>query len=43
MSPILHKGVSYSFTFTAAGTYNYKDELHPKLTGTITVKGCRRA
>lgn len=39
VSPILHRGVSYSFTFTAAGTYNYKDELHPKLTGTIIVKG----
>lgn len=39
VSPIIHPGQSYSFTFRAAGTYNYKDELHPKLTGTITVKG----
>lgn len=39
VSPILHKGQSFSFTFKAAGTYTYKDELHPKLTGTLTVKG----
>jgi plastocyanin len=39
ISPILKKGQSYSFTFNAAGTYTYKDELHPKVTGTIAVKG----
>ena len=39
VSPILKPGAKYSFTFRAAGTYNYKDELHPKITGTITVKG----
>jgi plastocyanin len=39
VSPILKPGQSFSFTFRAAGTYNYKDELHPKLGGTITVKG----
>jgi hypothetical protein len=39
VSPILTKGKSFSFTFRAAGTYHYSDELHPKLTGTITVKG----
>jgi plastocyanin len=40
VSPILKaKGGSYSFTFKAAGTYTYKDELHPKMTGTVTVKG----
>jgi len=39
VSPILRPGNKYSFTFRAAGTYNYKDELHPKVTGTITVKG----
>ena len=33
------RGRAYSFTFNAAGTYSYTDELHPKLTGTITVKG----
>jgi plastocyanin len=39
VSPILHRGNRYSFTFRAAGTYRYSDELHPKLTGTIVVKG----
>src|SRR4051812_29005377 len=39
VSPILKRGHSYSFLFTAAGTYDYKDELHPKLTGKIIVKG----
>ena len=33
VSPILKPGKSFSFTFTAAGTYSYRDELHPKLTG----------
>lgn len=39
VSPILKRGQRFSFTFRAAGTYRYEDELHPKLTGTITVKG----
>src|SRR5436305_5428894 len=39
VSPILKPKQSFSFTFRAAGTYQYKDELHPKLTGTVTVKG----
>jgi plastocyanin len=40
VSPILKRNQSYSFTFNAAGTYTYKDELNPKrLTGTIVVKG----
>jgi plastocyanin len=39
VSPILRPKQRYSFTFQAAGTYTYKDELHPKLTGTIVVKG----
>jgi plastocyanin len=39
VSPILRPGQKYSFTFNAAGTYTYKDELNRKLTGTITVKG----
>jgi plastocyanin len=39
VSPILHQGNRYSFQFRAAGTYHYSDELHPKLTGTVTVKG----
>jgi len=39
VSPILRPGRNFSFTFNAAGTYTYKDELHPKITGTIVVKG----
>jgi plastocyanin len=39
VSTILHRGNSFSFTFKAAGSYSYKDELHPKLTGSIIVKG----
>ena len=39
VSAILHQGNRYSFQFRAAGTYRYSDELHPNLTGTITVKG----
>jgi plastocyanin len=39
VSAVLKHNQSYSFTFNAAGTYTYKDELHPKLTGSITVKG----
>jgi plastocyanin len=39
VSAILSRNQSYSFTFNAAGTYSYKDELHSKLTGTIVVKG----
>jgi plastocyanin len=39
VSPILKKNQSFSYTFKAAGTYTYKDELHPKLAGTVTVKG----
>ena len=39
-SAILKPNQSFSFTFKAAGTYAYKDELHPKtLRGTIVVKG----
>jgi plastocyanin len=32
------KGSSYSFKFTAAGTYKYKCVVHPQMLGTITVK-----
>jgi len=39
VSPILHRGNSFSFTFRAAGTYRYSDELHPRLTGAVVVKG----
>jgi plastocyanin len=39
VSPILKPNQKYPFTFNAAGTYTYKDELYPKLKGTVTVKG----
>jgi plastocyanin len=39
VSTVLRTNQSYSFTFNASGTYTYKDELHPKLVGTIVVKG----
>jgi plastocyanin len=38
-SAILRPKQTFSFTFRAAGTYTYYDELHPKLRGTIIVKG----
>lgn len=39
VSAILKPNQSYSFEFRAAGTYTYKDELHPRIKGTIYVKG----
>ena len=39
VSAILKRGQKFSFTFRSAGTYAYEDELHPKLTGKIVVKG----
>ena len=39
VSPILRPKQRYSFTFQAAGTYAYRDELHPRVTGTVVVKG----
>ena len=39
VSPILKPKGAFSFTFRAAGTYTYADELHPKLKGTVIVKG----
>jgi plastocyanin len=39
VSPLLHDHASWSFTFKAAGTYHYRDELHPHLHGTVVVKG----
>jgi plastocyanin len=39
VSAILRPNHAFSFTFRAAGTYTYKDELHPKIRGTIVVKG----
>ncbi len=38
-SAILKPKQTFSFTFRAAGTYSYSDELYPKIKGTITVKG----
>jgi plastocyanin len=39
VSPILKPKQTFSFTFKAPGTYSYKDELYPKHTGKIVVKG----
>jgi plastocyanin len=39
VSAILKGGRSFSFRFRAAGTYTYKDELHPRIRGTVIVKG----
>ncbi|HVW87982.1 MAG TPA: hypothetical protein VHC01_00820, partial [Gaiellaceae bacterium] len=39
VSPILKHNQSWSFRFNAAGTYSYKDELHPKLKAKVVVKG----
>jgi len=39
VSPILKQHQTFSFRFNAAGTYTYKDELHPRIKGTIVVKG----
>ncbi len=39
VSTILKPKQTFSFTFKASGTYSYKDELYPKHTGKIVVKG----
>jgi plastocyanin len=39
VSTILRPTQSYSFMFRAAGTYGYHDELHPRIKGTVIVKG----
>lgn len=39
VSPIVKPGQVFRFTFRAAGTYHYVDELHPKIAGTVVVKG----
>lgn len=33
----LASGKTYSFTFTAAGTYHYHCSIHPEMLGTVTV------
>ena len=38
-SPVLAPGRTYSFTFTVAGTYRYRDALVPTSTATIRVAG----
>ena len=37
-SPSLNTGESFSYTFTAPGTYPYFCALHPRMTGTVIVK-----
>jgi plastocyanin len=39
VSAILRPRQTFSFTFNAAGTYTYKDELNTRLRGTVVVKG----
>ncbi|HEX4527027.1 MAG TPA: cupredoxin domain-containing protein [Gaiellaceae bacterium] len=39
VSAILKPRQTFSFTFKAPGTYSYKDELYPRHTGKIVVKG----
>jgi plastocyanin len=36
-SGVLNTGNTYSRTFASAGTYNYRCEIHPSMTGTVTV------
>ena len=38
-SGLLRPGQSFSFTFKAAGKYNYHDALKPSLVGSVSVKG----
>jgi len=38
-SPVLKPGSSYSFKFTEAGNYGYRDALYPTHTGTVKVAG----
>jgi hypothetical protein len=39
VSPILKPHASWYSTFRTAGTYHYRDELHPRIKGVIYVKG----
>lgn len=39
VSAIIRPKGSFSFTFRAAGNYGYSDELHPRLRGSVNVKG----
>jgi plastocyanin len=38
-SPVIRPGRTYSFTFTEAGRYDYRDALYPKRTGVVRVAG----
>ncbi len=38
-SPVLSRGKTYTFRFDVAGTYQYRNALHPSVTGTIKVAG----
>jgi plastocyanin len=38
-SPIIGPGKTYTHAFRQGGTFRYHDALHPKLTGTVTVRG----
>src|SRR5215212_4971559 len=40
-SGTLQPGQSYSFKFDKPGTYTYHCEIHPDMTGTVTVSGAR--
>jgi amicyanin len=42
-SPMLNKGQSWSFTFTAAGSYGYYCTVHPDMTAGITVRAAAPA
>jgi len=37
-SPVLSKGQTFSFTFSAAGTYDYSCNVHPSMKGQIIVQ-----
>jgi plastocyanin len=38
-SAVIKPGKSYTHTFNTAGTFGYRDALHPSLTGKVVVKG----
>lgn len=42
-SGTLNSGVSFSHTFTTAGTFTYHCNIHPAMTGSVTVTGAAAA
>ncbi|WP_307714058.1 cupredoxin domain-containing protein [Streptomyces sp. V4I23] len=38
-SPDMEPGQKYSFTFSSAGTFNYRCKFHPDMTGSVVVGG----